>query len=428
MVLLLIVQPALYGASPDPTARYYLELVEGGFTNPVYATSPHGDKRLFVVEKDGKVKVLEDDLLIGTYIDVKSLLPVSPSSEQGLLGMAFHPDFSSNGKIYLSYTNRDGDLVISELTVDPTADAVNTSGLRKVIEIGQPASNHNGGMILFGLDDMLYLGSGDGGGSGDPGNNGQNKGTLLGAILRIDVNNDSLPIDANRNYGFPSDNPFVGIEGADEIWAYGLRNPWRFSFDPITERLYIGDVGQDQREEITVLDSSQRGANLGWNRLEGTRCYPSGGSCSSVGTVLPQLEYSHGLGSASVTGEFVYRGSEVSGIYGHYFYADFVAGWVRSFEFKGSASSRVSWEGSLPTDLVSSFGLDADGELLIVSFGGNVWRLRGPSDHDEMFFYRDDGLYRYYSIKPDGTLSSPLLAGDNYTTGWTSISAVNLDQ
>ena len=251
-------------------------------------TAPNGDNRLFVVERGGKVKLVVDDVVVATYLDIGHLLPSSPGSEQGLLGMAFHPDFADNGRLYLSYTDGGGDLVVAEITVNPSANSVAVINLTTVIEVGQPATNHNGGMILFGPDEMLYIGVGDGGGGGDPWSNGQDNTTLLGAILRLDVEADGFAGDPNRNYTNPPDNPFVGTGGADEIWVWGLRNPWRFWFDSVTGRLFIADVGQNEREEVTVLEATASGANLGWNRLEGTRCYPSGGSCSASGTVLAQ--------------------------------------------------------------------------------------------------------------------------------------------
>jgi hypothetical protein len=255
-------------------------------------------------------------------------------------------------------------------------------------------------MVLFGPDRYLYLGVGDGGGSGDPQGHGQNINTLLGSLLRINVDSDAFPGDSLRNYSVPPDNPFVGRTGADEIWVYGLRNPWRFWIDEPTGRLYIADVGQNAREEITILEPGSEGSNLGWNRLEGTRCYPSGGTCQTAGTVLPQVEYDHGVGR-SVTGGMVYRGSRIPSLRGTYFYGDFVSGWVRSFRYDGSVRNHHDWSGRFSTSLVSSFGVDGFGEMYVVSLSGSVWRIVNDApDGDEMFFYRDDGLYRYYDIRP----------------------------
>jgi uncharacterized protein YegP (UPF0339 family) len=281
-------------------------------------------------------------------------------------------------------------------------------------------------MILFGPDGYLYVGSGDGGSGGDPDGNGQNKNTVLGKILRIDVDGDDFPADSTRNYSIPPDNPFVGVAGADEIWVYGLRNPWRFWIDPPTGRLYIGDVGQNSWEEVTVLEPGSEGANLGWDILEGTHCYPPGTSCSSAGTVLPQIEYSHGSG-ASVTGGVVYRGQRIQDLQGTYFYADFLQDFVRSFRYDGTVTQHLDWSGRFGTGRIASFGTDGFGEMYLVSLSGPLWRVRGPVDNDEMFFYRDDGLFRFYNVRPDGTLPGPMLQGDNYTTGWDAITAIDLD-
>jgi glucose/arabinose dehydrogenase len=413
---------------PAPDDVAVLELVEDSFSSPLYVTAPEGDSRLFVVEQGGRVRIVVNDQIVGTYVDVGSLLPDSPGGEQGLLGMAFHPDFATNGQVYLAYTDSSGAVVVIELTGDPDANTISLGSRRTIIRVPHPgATNHNGGMILFGPDRYLYFGLGDGGGSGDPQGNGQNINALLGKILRIDVDVDDFPSDSSRNYGIPSDNPFVGSNGADEVWIYGVRNPWRFWIDPPTGRMYIADVGQGSREEVTVLEPGSEGSNLGWDRLEGSVCYPPGASCSSAGTVLPQVEYSHGSGSASVTGGMVYRGSRIPALQGTYFYADFLAGWVRSFRYDGTVDDHFTWD-EFPTSLVSSFGVDGHGEMYVVSLGGSVWRIVGTEiANDEFFFYRSDGLFRFYDIRPDGTLPSPFASGSNYTTGWDSITAVDLD-
>lgn len=404
-----------------------LELVDNGFSSPLYVTAPEGDSRLFVVERGGRVRLVVDDQIVGTYLNVASLLPTSPGSEQGLLGMAFDPDFDANGRLYLSYTDSSGALIVTRLIVDPGANSVSIAGRDTILRIPQPAPNHNGGMILFGPDGYLYVGVGDGGGAGDPQGNGQNKNTLLGAILRLDVDGDDFPGDASRDYAIPAGNPFAGpTDGADEIWVYGLRNPWRFWIDHSTGTMYIADVGQSEREEVTILEQGAGGSNLGWDRLEGSRCYPSGGNCSTAGTILPQLEYSHGSGSASITGGMVYRGSRIPALYGTYFYADFIAGWVRSFGYNGSVVNQRDWSGAFNTSLVSSFGVDGEGEMYVVSLAGPVWRIVGE-DNDEIFFYRKDGAFRYYDIRPDAQLGAPIRSGNGYSPNWDAITAVDLD-
>ncbi|HEU4318622.1 MAG TPA: PQQ-dependent sugar dehydrogenase [Acidimicrobiia bacterium] len=422
LVPLLLAAPT---PTPAPIEGVSLEVVDDSFSAPLLVTAPEGDDRLFVVERGGRVKVVLNDEVISTYFDVAHLLPSSPQNEQGLLGLAFHPDFASNGRLFFSYTNTAGHLVVARLIVNPSANTVSVANRVTVIQVNQFAANHNGGNITFGPDGMFYLGTGDGGGSGDPQNNGQNKNTLLGAILRLDVDVDGFPSDGLRTYSNPSDNPFVGTDGADEIWVYGLRNPWRFWFDDDTGRLYIADVGQNAREEVTVLEASAGGANLGWDRLEGSICYPPGASCSSAGTVLPQVEYTHAIGG-SVTGGVVYRGTTIPSLRGTYFYADFVSGWVRSFRYDGTVTSHYDWDSRFNTNLVSSFGVDGHGEMYIVSLGGTVWRVTGPPLSDELFFYRDSGSFRYYDVTPQADLV-PIRTGEGYSPNWDIVTSVDLD-
>jgi hypothetical protein len=340
--------------------------------------------------------------------------------------MAFHPEFATNGKVYISFTDSSGRLVVGELVASPSANTVSVSGMRTIIRVAQPFTNHNGGMVLFGPDGYLYVSSGDGGSGGDPLGNGQNINTLLGAILRIDVDGDGFPSDPLRNYAIPPDNPFVGVAGSDEIWIYGLRNPWRIWFDEVTTRMYIADVGQNSREEVTVLEPGAKGLNLGWNRLEGSQCYPPGSTCSAAGTILPQLEYTHAVGG-SITGGVVYRGPTIPQLYGTYFYGDFIAGWVRSFRYTGTVTNHLDWGGMFDTSLVSSFGTDGRGEMYIVSLGGSVWKVQGPPLSDELFFYRGDGSFRFYDVDSAANLGSPILSGTGYSMGWSVITAVDLE-
>jgi glucose/arabinose dehydrogenase len=388
LTLILASQPAPQMEDGD----YQLTELGATFSSPLYLTAPDCDSRLFVVERSGRILVVKQGVKVGTpFLDVSTLLPTSPGGEQGLLGLAFHPNYAANGRFFVTYTDARGTLVVAEYHANPSSDVADASQVKKIISIPQPSSNHNGGMLLFGPDDNLYLGVGDGGGSGDPGNNGQNNTTLLGTILRVDVAADGFPADPARNYAIPVGNPFAGGPGADEIWYYGLRNPWRFWIDAETGNFYVADVGQGQREEVTVLQPGSQGANLGWNRLEGTRCYPSGGSCSTAGTVLPQVEYTHSEGR-SITGGPVYRGTAMPELEGTYFYGDFSSGWFRSFVFNGTVTDHYDWTKKLGgTSLISSFGADSEGNVYVVSLGGSIWRLDGRSSEGLFDDFSGDG-------------------------------------
>ncbi len=318
---------------PPPPSEPVLETVVSGLSNPLFATSPVGDDRLFVLEKNGRVRIVENDTLrSAAFLDIESI--VSKGGEQGLLGMAFHPDYSTNGLFYISYTDTGGDSRIVEYEVSADPYVADSGSARNILEVSQPYSNHNGGMILFDPEGYLLFGLGDGGSGGDPLEAGQDNGTLLGAMLRIDIDGDDFPSDSNRNYAIPSDNPYVGTAGRDEIWASGLRNPWRFSIDETTGLLYIGDVGQGAWEEIDAMPVSMAGVNYGWDNYEGNQCFSDTSgptNCSSAGLTFPIFEYPHSQG-CSVTGGYVYRGSDFPDLVGHYFFADYCLGELRSFE------------------------------------------------------------------------------------------------
>ncbi|MCS6844707.1 MAG: PQQ-dependent sugar dehydrogenase, partial [Caldilineales bacterium] len=273
-----------------------------GLQQPVFAThAGDGSRRLFVVERPGRIWVVEPatgSRLV--FLDIQARVG-SSASEQGLLGLAFHPRFAQNGWLFVYYTDREGDTVISRFQAIPDRTAADPSSEAVLLRQVQPADNHNGGMIAFGPDGMLYAGLGDGGSAGDPWNNAQRLDTLLGKLLR-------LYVDAESGYAAPADNPFVGSANArPEIWAYGLRNPWRFSFDRVTGDLYIGDVGQNRWEEINFLPAGSRGGvNYGWKVMEGSHCY-NAEACDRGGLTLPVAEYDHEQG-CSVTGGYVYRG------------------------------------------------------------------------------------------------------------------------
>lgn len=354
------------GGPPPGTAGLAVEIVGSGFDDPLYLTAPPGDARLFIVEKTGRIWIIDGGARLGTpFIDLSD--SVSSGFERGLLSMAFHPDYAANGFFYVSYTDRGGDTRIERYNVSADPDVADPGSGKAIFTQFQPFGNHNGGLIVFGPDDMLYIGLGDGGGAGDPNGNGQNIGTLLGSLMRIDV-------DGGDPFAIPPDNPFVGVAGArGEIWIYGLRNPWRFAFDRVSGDLHVADVGQNQWEEVSVVPADAGGLNLGWDVMEGTHCFGAG-SCDMTGLVLPALEYDHGQG-CSVTGGYVYRGASIAAAQSHYFYSDFCSGFLRSFRWSGGAATdQRAWDvGDLGS--VLSFGEDSARELYILSGNGNVYRL-----------------------------------------------------
>jgi glucose/arabinose dehydrogenase len=319
------------------------------------------------VEQPGRIRIVQNGALIPQpFLDITDR--VLAGGEQGLLSVAFHPQYASNGLFYVNYTDRNGDTRIERFSVSADPNVADVASGTLILGVDQPFPNHNGGLVTFGPDGMLYIGMGDGGDAGDPFGNGQNLGTLLGKILRIDVGGGGAP------YAIPSDNPFVAREGARaEIWAFGLRNPWRFDFDPQTGELYVADVGQDEREEINVVRAETGALNYGWDIMEGSSCY-SDNSCERDGLVLPVLEYGRRSG-CSIIGGYVYRGSLVPEIVGHYFYSDYCSGWIRSFKYEGgTVTDSRQWDvGSIGN--VLSFGEDAVGELYVLSSNGRVYRV-----------------------------------------------------
>jgi hypothetical protein len=341
-----------------------------GLASPVHLTAPGGDDRLFIVEQTGRIRIVEDGQLRSSpFLDIAAR--VRSGGEQGLLSMAFHPDYATNGHFFVYFTDNGGDTRVERYTVSADADVANPASAKLILAVDQPFSNHNGGLVAFGPDGMFYIGLGDGGSGGDPHGHGQNRGTLLGSLLRIDV-------DRGDPYAIPADNPFAGMAATRaEIWAFGLRNPWRFAFDRQTQRLYIADVGQGRWEEINVADARTGGINYGWNIREGAHCFGASG-CATAGLTDPILEYDHGDG-CSVTGGHVYRGSAIPGLVGHYFFADYCEGWVGSFRVDGQrAEDRTEWAlGNLGNIL--SFGEDAAGELYILSQNGSVYRIESAN-------------------------------------------------
>ena len=363
---------------PPPGTQFDFVMVATGFTNPLDVQQPNdGSGRLFVVEQGGKIKIIQNGSALATpFLDLTSLL-VS-GGEEGLLGLAFHPSFNQNGCFYANYTTTrlSGSLqtVIAEYqAAPPGSNTVNTTSERILFTVNQPEANHNGGGLNFGKDGFLYIALGDGGGGGDQHGtigNGQDKTTRLGKILRISV-------PCNGTYSVPADNPFAGQPTpTNEIWLYGLRNPFRFSFDSSTGNLWIGDVGQDSFEEVDRLTPQQGGANLGWRIMEGTHCFNPSTNCPTAGLTLPIFDYSHAAGDETVIGGFVYHGTKAAALAGNYVFGDFMSGrvwtltqdsngqWVRTFLLTTAAND------------LSSFGQDQAGELYIARYStGAVVRL-----------------------------------------------------
>jgi glucose/arabinose dehydrogenase len=348
--------------------RIELAPVLGGLEEPVYVThAGDGTGRLFVVEQPGGIKVRSTEgAAPAVFLDIRSR--VRFGGEQGLLGLAFHPGYATNGRFYVNYTRQpDGATVIAEYRVSPGDPDAAATDERVLLVIPQPFANHNGGMIAFGPDGFLYIGMGDGGAGLDPDRRAQDVTDLLGKILRIDVD---PPPGFPAPYASPPDNPFAGPHpGRDEIYAWGFRNPWRFSFDRVTGALYAGDVGQSTREEVDVVG---RGGNYGWPILEGSLCLGLGGSCATPGLVGPVAEYAHGNGRCAVTGGYAYRGDAGTLPAGAYTFADYCTGEI--FLLQDGVSSLL-----LDTGLaLSSFGEDAAGELYVTSLGGTLHRLVNP--------------------------------------------------
>jgi len=356
-----------------------LTLVKSGLDHPLLVTNAHdGSGRLFVVEKTGRIRIISHGTLLATpFLDLHA--SVTRGSEQGLLGLAFHPKFPSVPYIYVDFTDIYGRTAITRFTVGANPNvAIRSSGVR-ILTINQPYPNHNGGNIAFGPDGYLYIGMGDGGGAGDPGNRAQSLSTLLGKMLRIDVNHRS----GTKHYSIPSTNPYVGRAGLDEIWSRGLRNPWRWSFDRLTGSLWIGDVGQSRYEEIDRSSAlpAGRGSNYGWSVLEGRACFKPPTGCSTSGKTPPLVVYSHaatGAANCSVTGGFVYRGASYPVLKGGYLYGDFCSGriWVVSAAAWAPASGTLLRDATAsPHLLISSFGQDQAGELYVCDLNGAIYRI-----------------------------------------------------
>jgi len=344
-----------------------LVLAGEGFEQPVFVCAAPGDARLFVVEQPGRIRWIEAGRPSrGVFLDLTDR--VRAGGERGLLGLAFHPRYGTNGFLYANYTDRDGDTQVVRFTVRPDRRTADPATAKRILSVDQPYSNHNGGMIAFAPDGMLWVGMGDGGAGGDPMGHGQNPRTLLGKMLRLDV-------DRGDPYAIPSDNPFArrAGAGAPEVWATGLRNPWRFSFDTTTNRVIIGDVGQNRWEELDVADASRAGLNYGWNLREGAHAYGVARP-RPAGIVEPAVEYGRDDG-CSVTGGYAYRGRTLPALAGAIFFSDYCRGWLRSFRWDGARARDLrEWSvGAMGS--VTSFGEDGQGELHVVTHEGRIWKL-----------------------------------------------------
>ena len=366
--------PAAFGVALEPVA--------GGFDRPLHVADPGDDSgRLFVVEQEGRIRIVRDgEVLAEPFLDIVEIVE-SGGSEQGLLSVAFHPDYAENGFFYVGYTARPEEGSVGDNTVaryrvsadDP--DRADPDSAVVLLAVPDPYRNHNGGLVLFGPDGYLYVGLGDGGSGGDPHGHGQDPGTLLGSLLRLDV--DPEAVSDQEPYRIPEDNPFAdGEGGAPEVWAYGLRNPWRFSFDRATGDLYVADVGQNAIEEVNFRPADRAGGeNYGWNITEGTACFAAD-PCDTEDLTLPVAEYGRDLGN-SVTGGYVYRGEDHPALRGVYLFADFGSGLLWGL----GRDSGGEWALSDPvaTDLpVSSFGEDAAGALYVTAFDGTLYRVVAP--------------------------------------------------
>jgi glucose/arabinose dehydrogenase len=347
-------------ATANPVVSFERVFDEVALEQPVWLEQhPTDDGLWYAIEQEGRIVSWRADTQKKRVV-LDLVKSVKDGGERGLLGMAFHPEFPKKPYVYVNYTFQGKELVtrIARFTTKDGGKTFDPGSQKILLTYAQPYANHNGGQVSFGPDGKLYIGTGDGGAGGDPKNHGQNPKTLLGAILRIDV-------DAGDPYGVPADNPFAsGDKGAPEVWAYGLRNPWRFSFDGDT--IWAGDVGQNAWEEIDVV---RRGGNYGWNVWEGKHCY-KGDSCSSEGYVMPVLEYSHDVGQ-SVTGGYVYRGEKVAKLRGHYIYGDFVSGRVWGWDIakaKNKLLAKTSYN-------IASFAQDRAGELYVIDYSGRIFRI-----------------------------------------------------
>jgi glucose/arabinose dehydrogenase len=354
---------------PPPPPNLTLTTVVSGLSNPLDLQRPPSDNRFFVVEQRGTIRIIENGVLqAGNFLDIQSLTNFD-GAEQGLLGLAFHPNYSTNRLFYVNYTTDSGGrhTVIAEFqTLAGNPNQADPTSERILLTVSQPFTNHKGGQLAFGPDHLLYIGLGDGGSGGDPLNNGQTLTVLLGKILRIGVD---PPFTPGLEYAIPADNPFVGGAGSPEIWAYGLRNPWRFSFERGGTRLFCGDVGQDSFEEVDLIT---KGGNFGWRVMEGGHCFNPSSGCDRTNKILPIAEYSHSEGIA-VIGGYVYKGNAISSLANAYIFGDLTGKIWSLTESPANTWTRTQLLSTGRT--VTSFGQDAAGEVYVVDYSGSVLKL-----------------------------------------------------
>jgi glucose/arabinose dehydrogenase len=359
-----------------PAVTISLKTVVSGLPSPIGVSSAPGDPRLFVIGQSGKIVIVKNGKAAGTFLDISGR--ISCCGERGLLGLAFHPHYASNGLFFVRYTDPAGDVRISEFHVGSSPDQADATSERILLTIPHPNfANHNGGRIEFGPDGYLYIGTGDGGSGGDPNNHGQSLATLLAKMLRIDVDHAS----GGKPYAIPPTNPFVGRAGAlPEIFAYGLRNPYGFSFDRLTGDLWIGDVGQDLWEEVdraTAASGGGRGLDYGWSIMEGNHCYKPSTGCKTAGLTLPLAEYTHGAGDSigcAIIGGYVYRGSAHPELEGRYFFGDECSGHIWDVTAAGPATQSPQLLLSSKVN-IDGWGQDSSGELYVVASNGNLYQL-----------------------------------------------------
>ncbi|MDP9954554.1 glucose/arabinose dehydrogenase [Epilithonimonas hungarica] len=335
-------------------------------SNPVeIIASPTNDDRLFVVQQSGTIRILNTNGTFETNNFLNITDRVNFSGEMGLLGLAFHPQFATNRYFYVYYNRAGRTITVSRFTANSANPNTADPATEKVLlSIEKPFTNHNGGSIHFGADGYLWISTGDGGSGGDPNNNGQNKNSLLGKLLRIDVNSENA-------YNIPADNPFVGIDGADEIWSYGLRNGWKYSFDRTTNTIWIADVGQNAIEEINRVSATTSGVNYGWRCYEGNSAYNTAGCANASTMTFPIVDYDHSGGKCSITGGYVYRGNLYTDIIGKYIFADYCSGQIGILD-----NTTITWTSAFSGNMFTTFGEDNSKQLYIAASNGKIFKVK----------------------------------------------------